>query len=213
MNPLRRIMRTLVVATFLFTLSCGTTPTKPEARIVEIPQGSAASEAVAKWLAGDEDQSLEDAMRSKTPEARFFTAEMLRWRGDIETAFDLYGAFLVDFPKHPFSRYAAARIHTLRNSVVDFSSRAPILFDRIDWSQLKPLTRVYLAMAQQSAEYQVWNDSSSPEPFDGGTVGYPDKWNVTPMASPWRLLDFDQAFAPDGDAVSGRAGLHQHQAV
>ena len=114
------IARTALTLAALFLIACGGSQ-KVEPRFYDVDASTPAGQALEAWFAGDEDAAsaiLESPTR--TPEQAFVAAEIAYNRGDVEGAFDRYGYVVSRHPDHPFARYAAARLYTLRDTVLDF---------------------------------------------------------------------------------------------
>lgn len=189
-----------VLLTVLWLAACGGTQ-KVEPRLYDVDRTTAAGQALDAWFSGDETAAsaiLETPPSS--PEQAFVAAEIAYNRGDMEGAFDRYGYVVSRHPAHPFARYAAARIYMMRDAVLDFPERAASFIDATDTQKLDPLGRAYLAMVEQVVIFRTWDRSADTEPFNGSKIGFPDRWNITPALSPFRLTDFETIFAPETSA-------------
>ncbi len=186
----------VVLAAALWLGACGGSQ-KVEPRFYDIDAGTPAGVALEAWLAGDEAAAAKILETPSTsPEHAFIAGEIAYGEGDVETAFDRYGYVVSKFPDHAFTRYAAARLYTLRDTVRDFPERAAQVLDATDTTRLDPLARAYIAMAEQAVIFRTWDRSENGAPFEGSMIGFPDRWNITPSFSPFRLTAFDAEYPP-----------------
>ena len=185
------------LAAFAFgAIGCATAPEKRTS--YAIPADSRPGETLDKWFRGEIDAeevsvgSLKEAPRGM--ERLFSVAEIAYWSGDVERAYELYARMIERRPSHPSNRFAAARLYSLRNSVVDYRDRTARLLKETRFDRFEPLARVYLSLAGQTVFYRRWKASDSEEPFRADGLGFPAAWTRTPRMSPWRSIDFDRAF-------------------
>ncbi len=189
----------VVASAFLLSACGGSQKVKP--RFYDVDAGTPAGQALEAWLAGDEEAAAKILETpSTTPEHAFIAAEIAYGEGDVEDAFNRYGYVVSKFPDHAFARYAAARLYTLRDTVRDFPERAAAVLDAIDTTKLDPLARTYIAMAEQAVIFRTWDRSDNAAPFEGSAIGFPDRWNITPSFSPFRLTAFDAEYPPQKSA-------------
>lgn len=198
MNTRKKMLGALIVA--LSVSACSGTQRK--GALFSIDAATDEGSALAKWFdgaGGDALHGLDAAGTHAT--ARWVRGEIAFFDGDVERAFDEWAALVTDHPAHPLTRHALARFYTARDEFVDFEHRAAALFDAVDYAALPPVTRSYLSLMHQTIAYRLWSASDVEAPFSADQFGFATKWLTTPVISPWRLSDFDEAFAPQTDAV------------
>ena len=174
------------------------------------PEGA----ALQTWFAGDEAEATERIAKAKaTPEALFVRGEIAHGSGDVERGFEAWVALLTEYPTHPLTRVAASRLHAARDQVVDFETRMQPVLAALDYGSMPPLTLANLSLLQQSVAFRLWQRSDAATPFEADRYGFPAKWLATPVFSPWRLRDFDVAFAPEKQPALASTYLSPHTAV
>ncbi len=187
----KRIATIAVLLTFLGLSAC----TGAQKRGPDYDFDGASGEAMALWFAGKEADAEARAGEADGAQGVFARAEIDYWRGDAERSFERYLELVSDHPDHDLTRLAAARIFTMRGTVLRWDSRVLEALEEVQWSKLQPLARVYLAMSGETAAQRVWSRSDSSEPFDAIAVGFPNLWKTSPVLSTWRLTDFDKEYA------------------
>ncbi|MFU8803237.1 MAG: hypothetical protein ACNA8W_05440, partial [Bradymonadaceae bacterium] len=189
---MNRLLSLLLFSLLLFGLSACKTTSGPVDRF-EFPTNSPATLTLNAWFEGDAQPSLED-LELQSVEERFVAGEVAYWKGDVELAYELLVPILKVYPGHPLNRFVAARLYDLQADVVDFHRRAREDLQGVRYDGELPLTRVYLSMLGHVISLETWRDSDSDAPFDAGVLGFSSQWRVSPMMSPWRLLDFETPY-------------------
>ncbi|MGM0556949.1 MAG: hypothetical protein ACQEVA_11270 [Myxococcota bacterium] len=186
----------LALLAILVLPQCKTTQQRPDF----FPKQTTSAQALETWIQGQEEQARaavdKVGPQSSIPDL-FAGAEIDFWSGHVERAFDRYVAMLEKAPGHDLNRFAAARLYGLRNDVIDYEERIAPLLEKTRYRDVHPLARVYLSLSAQSVRYDAWQRTQEPAPFSGDALGFSSRWMSTPMLSPWRLTDFDTAFAPE----------------
>ena len=203
-SPLLFTLAPLLLLSALMMGCPASAPIKPErARYAFEAPPQAASLAQA-WMAGQHELALQasDALaQDDSPEALFLRAEHAYWRGDVEQAVDLHLASLARAPSHPLARFAAARLSELHDEALDFHDRVAPTLQALRYDQLHPMTAATVSAIAQRVAWNAWRRGPSDQPFDASALGLPTRWRHSAQMSRWRLLDFDQPYAPESDAA------------
>lgn len=187
----------LILAASLTLSACATSP-QTHRTSFDFPQHSSASNQFTAWVSGNSDALTPSELPADaTPEEHFLATEIAFWEGDVERVWHLTTNFLRNFPDHPLSRQAAARLYDIQNEVVDFHARTQKALETIDLHASNPVTRTYLAGLAHIVALQQWRISNDDQPFAADQFGRANLWRTTPALSSWRLLDFETAFAPE----------------
>ncbi|MEZ4462069.1 MAG: hypothetical protein R3E66_20585 [bacterium] len=118
------IARTALTLAALFLIACGGSQ-KVEPRFYDVDASTPAGQAPRHGLRATKMLLRRSLNRPHgLLKQAFVAAEIAYNRGDVEGAFDRYGYVVSRHPDHPFARYAAARLYTLRDTVLDFLTRA-----------------------------------------------------------------------------------------
>ena len=178
----KRWMIALSMSAVALVAGCASAPEVASPPAVEVEESG--------WFEGDEIGTV-GATRA------LFEAESAYWAGDFEAAYEGYVAQLREHPGSPLNRYAAFRLVQIRGEVVDFYRRVREDLGGLEMGGEEVLTRLELSRLAFEVERQAWARSGADEPFRATTAATIQRWQVTPMLSPWRLLDRDQRFGID----------------
>jgi tetratricopeptide (TPR) repeat protein len=197
---LTKLIAPVLVAALLLA-SCTTGPATKDSRY-DFPRESQASRTLDSWfVAGGAEVDYRAPLDKKAPiEQVFALAEVAYWDGDVERAGELYLRMLAREPAHALNRFATSRLYALRDEMVDFHRRLEPVLAGIELGQVEPLTATYLSLIGQQVSWHEWDISDSEAEFAPDEIGFPSRWMTTPMMSPWRLRDFDRAFAVEEQA-------------
>lgn len=177
--------------------------TREEKAQYVFPAQRPAGELAKAWFDGQRGQAaqlaqqLEQAPASMGVEERFVLGEYLYWQGDVEGAFEAYKVMLSLDRGHPLTRFAAYRLSTMYDEVLDFHDRLAPVLAQLKLREFHPLAAISLASLGQRLAWNQWRRSESAAPFSGDALGMPSRWMRSASQSPWRLLDFDQRFPPE----------------
>lgn len=193
---MKRPFFALLAGFLLFATACG----GAQRRGPDYDFDGDAGQAMQLWFSGDEAKAEAAASEAgSSPQELFSRAEISYWRGDSERAFDTYSELVATAPGDDLARVAAARIFSMRGTVLKWDERVLETLADVDWTRPQPLTRLYLSMSGETATQRQWSRSDTTEPWDAAPVGFPNKWKTSPLLSPWRLTEFDQPY-PGEDA-------------
>src|SRR5690554_5979711 len=170
---------------------CASGP-QPAASGWEFEAQSPGDEAMSRWLAGDVVEVRPD-VRGEGAEQVLMAAEIALWEGDKEAAFEIFSRMLREHPGHALNRYAALRLGELVDEVVDGPQRLEGWLEEVRYEGEGLLTRVELSGLAWEVAHARWERSDVMAPFALGDAGVPAEFRVSPLMSPWRLLDFDEA--------------------
>ncbi|RAL20272.1 hypothetical protein DL240_18000 [Lujinxingia litoralis] len=182
----------------LLVTGCAGGPPTVETRW-EFEAESPGARAMEAWLRGQEVPPAEVAGQGGV-EALLVAGEMALWEGDREAAFELFGAQLAGHPGEALNRYAALRLSELVGQVVEGPQRLAALLAEVRYDREHPLTRVALTELAWEVARDRWERSQVAEPFVFEGAGVPTHFRVSPLMSPWRLLDAPTPFAPERSA-------------
>ncbi|MBA2663554.1 MAG: hypothetical protein H0U74_14795 [Bradymonadaceae bacterium] len=185
----------LLLASLIALSACTGASPRPT-QSFEFAVESSAARHFSAWLA-DDAQAFAIEANYPSPEQRFVALEVAYWDGDVERAWELAVAMLRENPGHRLNRVAAVRLHDLQNEVVDYYTRTASALQGVRYAGEDPVTRMYLALVGQVVALEHWSNSESDAPFSADELGVARNWRMTPSMSPWRLLDFATAFAPE----------------
>lgn len=210
-QKMQRLAALALVGLLALVLSACRT-TAGEVDRFEFPTNSDAHQRLEAWFAGEASVGLED-LDLHTPHERFVAAEVAYWKGDVELSYELLAPMLRAYPGHPLNRFVAARLYDLQTEVVDFHRRARVDLEGIKYEGELPLTRLYLSMLGHDVRHEEWRRSDARTPFDAGVVGFSSEWMLSPMMSPWRLLDFETSFGIEDEPHMGAAYISPQVAI
>ncbi|TXD35602.1 hypothetical protein FRC98_15450 [Lujinxingia vulgaris] len=198
MKSASRMLRALVLAMLTaLAMSCASSPAAtPQGWRFEA--GSPAEATLKTWLSGaDAASEVGEVEADAGVEALLTAGEIALWEGDKERAFDIFSTMLRDHPAHPLQRYAALRLVELVDEVVEGPQRLEAWLGQVRYEGQGLLTRVELSRLAWEVAHARWERSDAMAPFALSAAGVPMAWRVSPLMSPWRLLDFDEVYSPE----------------
>ncbi|RDV37749.1 hypothetical protein DV096_11555 [Bradymonadaceae bacterium TMQ3] len=194
MKSAQKMVRALVLAMIMaLAISCAGGP-GPVPQEWSFESDSPSETTLKAWLSGEEVDRREEAAGV---EALLSAGEIALWEGDKERAFTIFSTMLREHSPHPLQRYAALRLVELVDEVVEGPQRLEAWLGQVRYEGQGLLTRVELSRLARAVAYASWERGDAMEPFALRAAGVPLQWRVSPLMSPWRLLDFDKAYSPE----------------
>ncbi|TXD41203.1 hypothetical protein FRC96_04230 [Lujinxingia vulgaris] len=194
MKSASRMLRALLLAMMAaWVMSCASASPTPSTDW-RFEAGSPAAATFEAWLHGEEVDTSEDAAGV---EALLTAGESALWEGDKERAFEIFSTMLREHPAHPLQRYAALRLVELVDEVVEGPQRLEAWLGQVRYEGQGVLTQVELSRLAGAVAHARWERSDVRAPFALRSAGVPMAWRVSPLMSPWRLLDVDTVYSPE----------------